>query len=93
MIYQKTEGLQPSGDNNKWVIKDRNESIDELIDKNEFILEQKLEEWIQNGKNYPEIMKKFNRYLEKKENDSVLNTIKKEIKMILFNNRNMIVNI
>ena len=74
----------------KWIIKDRNESIDELIDKNEFILEQKLEEWIENGKNYPEIMKKFNRYLEKKEQDIVLDTVKKEIKMVLFNNREMV---
>ena len=40
---------------------------EELIDKNDFVLEQKLEEWIENGKNYPIIMKKFNRYLEKKE--------------------------
>ena len=35
-------------------------------------------------------MKKFNRYLEKKENDSVLNKIKQEIKFILFNNRKVI---
>ena len=33
-----------------------------------------------------------NNYLEKKENDSVLNKIKQEIKFILFNNRKMIVN-
>ena len=32
-------------------------------------------------------MKKFNRYLEKKENDYVINKIKEEIKLILFNNR------
>ena len=64
-------------DGDKWVIKDRDESIQDLIDTNEFILEQKLEEWVENGKKYPEIMKKFNNYLEKKENDSVLNSIKK----------------
>ena len=74
----------------KWVIKDRDESIKDLIDKNEFILEQKLEEWIENGKNYPKIMKKFNRYLEKKEQNLILNEIKKEIKLILFNDREMI---
>jgi hypothetical protein len=37
-------------------------------------------------------MKKFNRYLEKKENDTVLNKIKDEIKLMLFNNRDIIVN-
>ena len=35
-------------------------------------------------------MKKFNRYLEKKENDTVLNKIKNEIKLMLFNNRDIV---
>ena len=37
-------------------------------------------------------MKKFERYLEKKEKDVVLNKIKEEIRFMLFNNRNMIKN-
>ena len=74
----------------KWIISDRDESIDDLIDKNEFILEQKLEEWIENGDKYPEIMRKFNRYIEKKEKNAILDKIKKEIKLILFNNRDMV---
>ena len=75
---------------NKWMLNDREESIQNLIDEKESIIEQKLEEWIENGKNYPDIMKKFNRYLEKKENDTVLNKIKGEIKLMLFNNRDII---
>ena len=74
-------------DGDKWVIKDRDESIDELINTNEFILEQQLDEWIEHGEKFPEIMKKFKRYLNKKENDVVVDKIKNEIKMILFNNR------
>ena len=35
-------------------------------------------------------MKKFNRYLEKKEKDQVANNIKEEIKLMLFNNRSMV---
>jgi len=77
-------------DGKKWKLRDRDETIDDLIDKNEFILEQKLEEWIENGKDYPIIMKKFNRYLEKKEKNDVINKIKQEIKLILFNNRKII---
>ena len=77
-------------DGHKWNIKDRDESIQDLIDENEVFIEQKLEEWIENGNQYPDIMKKFNRYLEKKENDKVLNKIKNEIKLILFNNRDLI---
>ena len=75
----------------KWMINDRDESIQSLIDDKESIIEQKLEEWIENGKNYPDIMKKFNRYLEKKENDTVLNKIKNEIKLMLFNNRDIVI--
>ena len=78
-------------DGHKWNIKDRDDSIQNLIDEKEVIIEQKLEEWIENGKSYPDIMKKFNRYLEKKENDTVLNKIKGEIKLMLFNNRKMII--
>ena len=74
---------------NKWMINDREESIQNLIDEKESIIEQKLEEWIENGQQYPDIMKKFNRYLEKKENDKVLNKVKSEIKMMLFNNRDI----
>ena len=35
-------------------------------------------------------MKKFNRYLDKKEESMVKNKIKEEIKFILFNNRKVI---
>jgi hypothetical protein len=80
-------------DGNKWKLNNQNETIDDLFDKNHDILEQKLEEWIENGKEYPEIMKKFNRYLEKKDKDEVVNKIKEEIKLILFNNRTMISNV
>tara|TARA_B100000674_G_C37525195_1_gene771251 strand:- start:346 stop:597 length:252 start_codon:yes stop_codon:yes gene_type:complete len=74
----------------RWNIRDRDESIQNLIDDKESIIEQKLEEWIENGNKYPDIMKKFNRYLEKKENDKVLNKVKGEIKLMLFNNRDII---
>ena len=74
----------------KWNLQSESETIEDLIDTNEFVLEQKLEEWVENGKDYPEIMNKFNRYLEKKENDDVLNKIKNEIKLILYNNRKVV---
>ena len=74
----------------KWNLQSQEETIDNLIDTNEFVLEQKLEEWIENGEKYPDAMKKFGRYLEKKENDKVINKVKGEIKLMLFNNRNVI---
>ena len=77
-------------DGEKWNVSNQNEAIDDMIDSNEIVIEQKLEEWLENGKEFPDIMKKFNRYLEKKEKDQVKNAIKEEIKLILFNNRKMI---
>ena len=77
-------------DGNQWNLNDQGEAINDIIDTNEFVLEQKLEEWIENGKDYPEIMKKFNRYLEKKEKDEVINKIKDEIKLLLYNNRKVV---
>ena len=71
----------------KWNLKNKDETIDDMIDENEYILEQKLEEWLENGKDYPDIMRKFNRYLAKKDQDDVINKIKDEIKLILYNNR------
>ena len=78
-------------DGEKWNVSNQNEAIDDMIDSNEIVIEQKLEEWLENGKEFPDIMKKFNRYLEKKEKDQVKNAIKEEIKLMLFNNRKMIV--
>ena len=78
-------------DGSKWEICDRNDIIDDIIDNNTNILEEKIEDWLERGKQYPIIMKKFNNYLEKKENDMVINKIKQEIKFILFNNRKIII--
>jgi len=75
---------------NKWILKDRDEAITNLIDDKDVILEQKLEEWIKKGNEYPKIMNKFKRYIEKKDNNKVLNKIKDEIKLVLFNNREIV---
>ena len=77
-------------DGNKWNLQNQDETIEDIIDINEYVLEQKLEEWVENGNEYPDIMRKFNRYLEKKEKDEVLNAVKEEIKLVLFNNRKVI---
>jgi len=75
----------------KWTYLDYDTEIDKIIDKNENIIEMKLEEWIDKGNKYPELVKKFNNYLNKKENDLIINKIKKDIKLLLYNNRNMII--
>ena len=75
--------------NNKWKVKNREDTISQIIDEKQILLEKKIQEWIESGKQYPKIMAKFSRYLEKREDNDVINAIKEDIKLILYNNRNM----
>ena len=75
-----------------WKMKNRDEIISNMIEDKEMIIEEKIEDWKENGKSYGEAYKKFERYMEKKENDIVLNKIKEEIRLILYNKRGMIEN-
>ena len=77
-------------DGSKWDTKNRDELIDQLIDSKQGLIEEKIENWIEDGRKYPAIMKKFERYIQKKENDIVIDKIKEEIKLMLFNNRSLI---
>ena len=68
-------------DGSKWDLINKDIAINNLIDTNEILVEEKLDEWEVNGNQYyPEAMRKFNHYLNKKEDDNVLNAIKEEIK-------------
>ena len=75
-----------------WDTLSREEVIEDIINDRECLIQDRVEDWLENGKNYPIIMKKFERYLDKKEKNVVLNKIKEEIRFMLFNNRNMIKN-
>jgi len=63
-----------------------------MIDDKQGLIEERIEIWIERGEKYPSIMKKFERYLEKKENNKVINKIKEEIKFMLYNNKSLIKN-
>ena len=70
--------------NNKWQIVNRKEQIDNLYEYNEIV----LEEWYENYKDKDnEMVKSFTRYLKSKEDNEILNSIKNEILLLLYNNR------
>ena len=73
---------------NQWQIVNRKESIDDIFDKNEF----EIETWYEEYKDkYPHIIKSFNTYLKnKEEDDAMLNDVKDEIMVMLYNKRTMI---
>ena len=73
----------------KWDTKNRDEIIADMIDDKQGLIEERIEIWIERGEKYPSIMKKFERYLEKKENNKVINKIKEEIKFMLYNNKSL----
>ena len=77
-------------DGKKWNTFNRESTINDMIEDKQSIIEEKIEDWVTKGTQYPELMKKFERYLNKKENNEILNKIKDEIKLMLYNNRKLI---
>uniref|UniRef100_A0A6C0KYX4 Uncharacterized protein n=1 Tax=viral metagenome TaxID=1070528 RepID=A0A6C0KYX4_9ZZZZ len=76
--------------NNKWQIIDRMAQIDDLYDMNEIILSS----WYKEYKvKYPEIMQDMKRYLQNIEENDTINEVKKEILLMLYNNRNQVLTI
>ena len=72
---------------NEWQIRNKQRQIDDLYDSNEFVLETWYDEY---KDKYPHIINSFQRYLKNKDEDVVLNRVKDEILMMLYNKRKMI---
>jgi hypothetical protein len=51
--------------------------------------EEMIEEWFNENKD-SEMIKYFNRYLNLKEDDKEMQLIKEEMKLMMFNNKNLI---
>ena len=72
---------------NTWQIQDKKSQIEDLYDNNEGVLETWYDEY---KEKYPNIIKSFQRYLKNRDEDVVLNKIKEEILVMLYNKRKMI---
>ena len=73
---------------NSWQICDRQKQIDDLYETNEMELEQWFDEC---NENYPDIIKSFKNYLRNKSSDdSLIQNVKHEIELMLYNKRGMI---
>jgi hypothetical protein len=71
---------------NNWDLKDKELAIEELMDAKEILLEEWLDEY---QDKYPELKEKFDFYLNSKEDSKLLNQMKKEIELCLYNNRKL----
>ena len=69
---------------NKWMLTDKAQLGSVYDDKEEMI-----EEWYNENKD-SEMIKYFNRYLNLKEDDKEMQLIKEEMKLMMFNNKNLI---
>ena len=73
-------------ENDKWELRD---FFDNIYEHKEIL----LEEWIENEQNnYPELREKFEQYLDNKEKNSIYNLIKDDIKLMMYNNRQYVMN-
>ena len=72
-------------ENDEWILKD---CFEDIYEHKEIL----LEDWIEEEQDkYPELRDKFEKYLENKENDSILNNIKEDIKLMMYNNKRRVV--
>ena len=69
-----------------WDVMEKDEVIHNMIENKKHLLECKYEDDSDNLSKYDKYM--FKKYLDKSEIDELKNNVKKEIKMILYNNRN-----
>jgi predicted glycosyltransferase involved in capsule biosynthesis len=73
--------------NNHWEIEDKKSEIGNLI----YDKETNISDWTdEKGDKYPEVMEKFNEYLERKHDEPTASLIKEEVEILLYNNRNLI---
>ena len=72
---------------NSWQIQDKKLQIDDLYDYNEFVLENWYDDY---KEKYPNIIDSFQKYLQNRDGDEVLNNIKEEILVMLYNKRKTI---
>jgi hypothetical protein len=76
-------------DGEKWLTEDEDDVIDDLIEQNEL----RLSEWFpKNSEKFPNYPKKYEKYEKIQYSNETPEKIKKEIKKMMYNNRDMIKN-
>ena len=72
----------------KWILCNKDETLDDLYENSSNILEDKIENWETNKYKYDnDAVDKFYKFLDNKDKDNIKNEIKDDIKLILYNNK------
>ena len=97
LIKNLKSGYLVTNNGNKWECKSSDETIDFLVEDNANIIEDKIAYWEENNhiytqkEKYLKILNKFPRFLERRSDSKyVKKLVEKEVKLVLFNNRDMI---
>lgn len=77
-------------DGYKWILRNKEQEIDNLYETKEMMIEEWLDE---EQHKYPTLRDKFIKYLNNKENDENMNLIKEEIKLMMYNNKQLKIDI
>jgi len=73
-------------DGTNWNLANKREEIDKIYEENELL----LEEWLQENKDH-ELKEKFMKYINNRDDDELINSIKEDIKLMMYNKKEMIV--
>jgi len=75
-------------DGNDWILKSKKDILDQLYYRNTDTLETKFQELI--NELPPDTIKKFGKFIEEKDDDEVINNIKNELKLLIYNKRGIV---
>ena len=74
---------------NSWQIQSKKDQMEDLYNYNEVVLENWYDDY---KEKYPNIIKSFQRYLKNKDDSDVINSVKEEILVMLYNKRKIVNN-
>ena len=71
---------------NSWQIQNKKDQVDDLYNYNEVVLENWYDEYKQK---YPDVIQSFQRYLKNKDDSEIINSVKEDILLMLYNKRKL----
>jgi hypothetical protein len=72
-------------DGTNWNLANKREEIDKIYEEKELL----LEEWLEENKDQ-EMKDKFMKYINNRDDDELINSIKEDIKLMMYNKKEMI---
>ena len=74
----------------EWQLKERDDLLQEIVYNKTDILNKKFDELVDRLDEFT--IRKFNRFLDKKDDDAIINSIKKDLKLMMYNKRKIVEN-